>query len=1313
MLQTTRTNLMKKLFVLLIALFVLNSLEGYGQINGSTCNNPLVVNSLPFNDAGNTSTYGSNYLSSDVPSLATGAITNGTGSNSYLSGDEVVYAYTPICNQVVTITTTNDDDWIGLWAFTGCSFSSTVGYHTSTSGATRSIVDLPLTGGETYYFVISTWPAPQSTNYTINITLVSDDCPVSDPTESCNMIYVDGTNGNDSNTGTADNPVKTLARAMLSVSPSRNYIKMTTGTYAENTIINLQDDLVIDGRYTNNSGVWSKSSNTAASTSLVLSGSETINNNVAHVMGVKSDGKSNWKLIDLNIATVNASGNTSSRNGKSNYALYIANNSANYEITRCVITAGNASGGQGRNTNPLDFNGKNGGNGSVGATGSGGGSRCGSDSGGAGGSGGSGGAGGANAPLMTGSGSTGSTGGKGGRGKDDDSNSSNGTAGSGRTGTCSGGGGALGANDSGNNDSPYGGNGSSCTTPGASGTNATTTSSTAYLAGYFVPGYGSNGTSGNGGGGGAGGGGGGKDTGGCASAGGGGSGGSGGGGGGGAGAGGRGGGSSFGIFIWNAGASGRINHSAIYSGNFGVKGTGGLGGKGGSGGAMSAQGNTSSDGQSNRGGRGGAGSKGGDGGAGADGTDGERIAISVHGGGTNPTFNNVLPAIAINTSPSGGTVLNSPIVSLNEIPNKICQNSVLNIETTAASWALPNNWEFVKYNNSTSPSEFTTGSTTADITTSNISGFYDLTANGVVFNSYLNVRSERELPVITVNPSPICDGETINLSATSWGTETDYKWEIFDATDAPDKGLTTGLVYSSTDENPTGITLTASTSPKTYIIRYQVKESCCGWSVPVFEIITVNPIPTPTFVSVFPSNNICVGTNITYTTQSGMSDYTWSIPGNAGVDYTIVSGGSSNDHEVVIAWNNASANTVIDVSYEQNGCAAVSPTSSTPITLPNTGNALAGNESATCYVNGSNPIHFYNPTAPHNYIGSINPQGREGLVTMTSYLNGGGIMDACDMPGNPNYQTAYMERSFTVNGTITGGSNLSVYFPFTDAELNNLMPLSINATPINSSDDVLSINDLVMTQYSGGSVENGTPLDNCIDGSSTVIPLSARGDLSSAFTLSPNITAKYGRVDIASFSEFYFHGLNANSPLPVELSHFSASCDEHVEILWVTESELNADKFIVEKSRNGVNWELVDELVAAGNSNSHLSYSTTDKKPYQGVSYYRLRQVDFDGKEKIYGPISVSCTYDGNSINVYPNPNNGNFTVEINSPSDIEEASLQLLDVTGKLIASREFQIVDGVTQIMIEETQSLKPGTYVLKVIADVYFEPVKIVVK
>ncbi|MCO6483969.1 MAG: fibronectin type III domain-containing protein, partial [Flavobacteriales bacterium] len=138
---------------------------------GNVCGTPIVVTSLPYSDAGNTSSYGDDYSASDVPPVAPGAVTNGTGSTSYIDGDDVVYAYTPSVDQGITISTTNDDDWIGLWAFTGCPFSSTVGYHTATSGATRSIPGLTLTGGTTYYFVISTWPNPQSTAYTISITL--------------------------------------------------------------------------------------------------------------------------------------------------------------------------------------------------------------------------------------------------------------------------------------------------------------------------------------------------------------------------------------------------------------------------------------------------------------------------------------------------------------------------------------------------------------------------------------------------------------------------------------------------------------------------------------------------------------------------------------------------------------------------------------------------------------------------------------------------------------------------------------------------------------------------------------------------------------------------------------------------------------------------------------------------------------------------------------------------------------------------------------------------------------------------------------
>src|SRR5690554_3302941 len=163
---------------------------GGGGAGGETCDAPIVVTALPFDDAGNTSDYGDNYSSGDVPPVATDAVTNGTGSSSYLNGDDVVYAYTPADDEVLNISTTNDDDWIGLWAFTGCPFTSTVGYHTATSGVIRSIEGLPVTAGETYYFVISTWPSPQSTDYTILIEKVGGD---PDPSAYC---IPEGTNAN-------------------------------------------------------------------------------------------------------------------------------------------------------------------------------------------------------------------------------------------------------------------------------------------------------------------------------------------------------------------------------------------------------------------------------------------------------------------------------------------------------------------------------------------------------------------------------------------------------------------------------------------------------------------------------------------------------------------------------------------------------------------------------------------------------------------------------------------------------------------------------------------------------------------------------------------------------------------------------------------------------------------------------------------------------------------------------------------------------------------------------------------------------------
>src|SRR5690606_9719632 len=143
-------------------------------------------------------------------------------------------------------------------------------------------------------------------------------------------------------------------------------------------------------------------------------------------------------------------------------------------------------------------------------------------------------------------------------------------------------------------------------------------------------------------------------------------------------------------------------------------------------------------------------------------------------------------------------------------------------------------------------SQFTAASSPAEIYTTATSGTNNLIAGATTFNSYLNVRSARTLPTIIVLQSDfsalnvantICKGADIALTASAWGTEVDFKWDVFQATNAADKGASTNLVFSSSLQNP--VTTYGFPTTGTYLVRYQVKESCCGWSIPVFQQITV------------------------------------------------------------------------------------------------------------------------------------------------------------------------------------------------------------------------------------------------------------------------------------------------------------------------------------------------------------------------------------------------------------------------------------------------------------------------------------------
>jgi hypothetical protein len=189
---------------------------------------------------------------------------------------------------------------------------------------------------------------------------------------------------------------------------------------------------------------------------------------------------------------------------------------------------------------------------------------------------------------------------------------------------------------------------------------------------------------------------------------------------------------------------------------------------------------------------------------------------------------------------------------------------------------------------------------------------------------------------------------------------------------------------------------------------------------------------------------------------------------------------------------------------------------------------------------------------------------------------------------------------------------------------------------------------------------------------------------------------------VANFSEFNLHGKNllnggAASPLPIELLSFTATPNNRqVDLAWQTATETNNNYFEVEKTINGTDWEFVCKQNGAGNSTTMLSYTDVDKNPYMGTSYYRLKQVDFDG-QYTYSQIET-VNFNGQSETiVYPNPNKGDFTVKMIAET-AGNTTIKLFDNLGKILVSQENTTTKGVNFWNISTTD-LPNGIYFLQI--------------
>lgn len=179
---------------------------------------------------------------------------------------------------------------------------------------------------------------------------------------------------------------------------------------------------------------------------------------------------------------------------------------------------------------------------------------------------------------------------------------------------------------------------------------------------------------------------------------------------------------------------------------------------------------------------------------------------------------------------------------------------------------------------------------------------------------------------------------------------------------------------------------------------------------------------------------------------------------------------------------------------------------------------------------------------------------------------------------------------------------------------------------------------------------------------------------------SGSITSSSSPTAFNSFSRFTLaNRIGGTNPLPIELLYFTATpLDKKVNLDWVTASESNNSHFEIERSADGVNFEYLVTVNAHGDGNSvtKQTYTSVDEKPYKGISYYRLKQVDKTGEFK-YAPV-VSVEFKNNSyVNIFPNPTNSNIMIK--ASEDYINASLKVMNTLGvAVIANQSLESFNG-----------------------------------
>ncbi len=171
--------------------------------------------------------------------------------------------------------------------------------------------------------------------------------------------------------------------------------------------------------------------------------------------------------------------------------------------------------------------------------------------------------------------------------------------------------------------------------------------------------------------------------------------------------------------------------------------------------------------------------------------------------------------------------------------------------------------------------------------------------------------------------------------------------------------------------------------------------------------------------------------------------------------------------------------------------------------------------------------------------------------------------------------------------------------------------------------------------------------------------------------------------------------------LPIELTDFNAVYQpdlDLVDVYWTTATEYNSDYFNVEKSVDGVNYEVIARVEAVKNSTTETNYITVDENPNLGVNYYRLNQFDADGSSK-YSEVRAVNILDNeyDMLSVFPNPTTGITEVIFNAYSK-GEAQLSVTSYNGSTVVNTTIEAKKGGNRFDLDLSTQAR-GVYIITI--------------